>query len=437
MEIDIAMEKTLSEQVNNNQKKTETLTFPTGFLWGAATSAHQVEGNTNNNWTEWEKNNAERLAKEAGGKWQTWQQEKFPEMFDVKNYISGQACDHYNRYKEDFDLAKSGGHNAHRFSIEWSRIELEEGKFDEREIEHYRKVLMALKARGMEPFVTLWHWTEPIWFQEKGGWTDKKSIEYFSRFVEKVVGEYQDLVRFWVVVNEPNVGMGFGYLLGSQPPAKKGPVNFLRGFFNLFAAFKKSALIIKKIDPKAEIGVANSITHYDVKIFPGLYYITVSVVDFFSNYFLRRAIPYCTFIGCNYYSRHVISSRKKDIAPEKRNDLGWEIYPEGIYHVLKSLKKYNLPIYITENGLADAMDEKRPQFIEHHLRFVQQAIQEGVDVRGYFHWSLLDNFEFVDMRGFWPRFGLIEIYYKTLKRKPRKSFYEYANICKNNEVDLT
>ena len=233
--------------------------FPEGFLWGAATSSHQVEGGTKNNWTQWEKDNADRLAREASGKWQKWQQDKFPEMFEPENYISGRACDHYNRYGEDFDLAKNGGHNAHRFSIEWSRIEPEEGKFDQKEIEHYRKVILALRERGIEPFVTLWHWAEPIWFDEKGGWTNKKSVEYFSRFVEKIVGEYKDLVKFWVVINEPNVSMGFGYLRGSQPPGRKGIINFITGFLNLLEAFKVASNVIKKIDMQAEIGVANSI----------------------------------------------------------------------------------------------------------------------------------------------------------------------------------
>ena len=413
------------------------LKFPKNFLWGAVTAAHQVEGGTNNDWSEWEKNNAERLAKEAPGKWQIWQQKKFPEMFDLKNYISGRACDHYNRFEEDFDLAKSLGHSAHRFSIEWSRIEPEEGSFDEREIEHYRKVLHALKARGMEPFVTLWHWTDPVWFGEMGGWTSKKAVECFLRFAERMASEYRDLVKFWVVVNEPNVSMGFGYYRGTQPPGKKGFVNFLRGFFNLLSAFKKAAQVIKKVDPRAEIGVANSITHHDIKIFPGINFVIVSIVEFFSKYFLRRAIPYCTFIGCNYYSRHIVSIWKKDIAPEERTDLGWEIYPQGIYHVLKSLKKYNLPVYITENGIADADDTKRAKFIVDHLKFIHQAVEEGADVRGYLYWSLLDNFEFPDVRGFWPRFGLVEIDYETLERKVRPSALEYAKICKKNESELS
>ncbi len=416
--------------------QTEKLKFPKGFLWGAATAAHQVEGGMNNDWTQWEKNNAKRLAKEAKDKWADWQQKKFPEMFDPKNYVSGRACDHYNRFEEDFDLAKSLGHNAHRFSIEWSRVEPEEGKFDEREIEHYRQVLQALRDRGMEPFVTLWHWTEPIWFNDLGGWTNKKSADYFSRFVEKIAGEYRDLVRFWVVVNEPNVSISFGYYRGSQPPGKKGIINFLRGFFNLFSAFERAVEAIKEIDPKAEVGVANSITHYDARIFPGLNFLITSVIEFFSKFFLRKAIPHCTFIGCNYYSRHLITWKRKKLDSGNRNDLGWEICPGGIYHVLLSLKKYDLPVYITENGIADADDSRRTEFIKDHLCLMHVAIQEGADVRGYLHWSLLDNFEFPEVRGFWPRFGLIEVDYKTMERKIRPSALEYAKICKGNEMEV-
>jgi beta-glucosidase len=426
----------LNQVQDDRDSVMKKLQFPENFLWGAATSSHQVEGGTNNQWSEWEKKNAERLAGEARKKWQPWQQEQFPEMFQKENYISGQACDHYNRFEQDFDIAKELGHNAHRFSIEWSRIEPEEGKFDEKEIEHYRNVLLALRAREIEPFVTLWHWTEPVWFNESGGWNNKKSPEYFARFVEKVVVEYKDLVKFWVVVNEPNVSMGFGYFLGTQPPAKKGAVNFLGGYRNLFSAFEKATITIRKIDKNAEIGVANSITDYQAKIFPVLNSFIVWTIEFFSRYFLRKAISHCTFIGCNYYSRYVVSFSEKEIAQEKRNDLGWEIYPEGISNVLKSLKKYSLPIYITENGLADAKDEKREKFIQDHLYQIHEAIAEGVDVRGYLHWSLLDNYEFPDVRGFWPRFGLVEVDFKTQERRIRPSALEYAKICKSNVLEI-
>src|SRR3990172_4361676 len=187
--------------------------FPKGFYWGSATSAHQVEGDNVNDWSEWEKENAERLAKEAENKFG-----HLPNWSDIKeqaqspqNYISGRACDHYNRYEEDFDIAKSLGHNAHRFSIEWSRIEPEEGKFNEKEIEHYRKVIKALKKRDIEPFVTLWHWTNPNWIRDLGGWENKKTVEYFLRYVRRIFNEYNDLVKFWIPVNEPGTQVSLGY----------------------------------------------------------------------------------------------------------------------------------------------------------------------------------------------------------------------------------
>jgi beta-glucosidase len=407
--------------------------FPKDFLWGAATSAHQVEGGTKNNWTQWEKENAERLAREAKKKWQPWQQEKFPEMLEKENYISGQACDHYNRYAEDFDLAKAGGHNAHRFSLEWSRIEPEKGKFDEKEIEHYRNVILALRERGMEPFVTLWHWTEPIWFNEQGGWTNKKSIEYFVRFVEKVVSEYKDIVKFWIVMNEPNVGLGFGYFLGTQPPAQKNPFLFIKAYFNLLSAHKKAYAEIHKINPEALVGNALSFMVYQSSFWLPIAKMLVFFPEYFSKYFARKTMPCVDFIGCNYYKNFNISLRKEKLSKKEINDLGWSIYPKGIYDSVMSLKKYNLPIYITENGLADADDSKRPQYIKDHLTWLHKAIEEGVNVKGYFHWSLLDNFEFPDVRGFWPRFGLVEVDFKTLERKPRQSFYVYQDIIKNNK----
>lgn len=167
------------------------LEFPKNFYWGSATSAHQVEGNNHNDWTEWELKNAKRLVEKARqspptGGWPDYILNKYPNPLQEENYISGRACDHYNRFREDFDIAKSLGHNAHRFSIEWSRIEPEEGKFNEKEIEHYRQVISALKERGIEPFVSLWHWTNPIWFAKRGGWLNKNSPKYFERYSNKI-----------------------------------------------------------------------------------------------------------------------------------------------------------------------------------------------------------------------------------------------------------
>lgn len=410
--------------------------FPKYFLWGSGTSSHQVEGNTKNNWTIREKDGAENLALEAKKKWQKWQQEKFPEMFNPQNYISGVACDHYNRFEEDFDLARAGGHNAHRFSIEWSRIEPEEGKFDEREIEHYRKVLSALRERGMEPFITLWHWTEPVWFEKMGGWESPRATEYFCRYVEKVAAALGEQVNFWAVLNEPNVALRFGYYIGTQPPGKKSLISFLRAYANLLKAYKKSYKIIHSLNEHAKVGFVNSFVCYETDICKPLNGSITYFFSFFSRFFFNRTKGFNDFIGCNYYSRNLISLRKKSIPAEKRTDLGWETYPEGMYDVLVELKKYNLPIYITENGLADADDTKREEFIKTHLEQILKAMGNGANVRGYFHWSLIDNFEFPELRGFWPRFGLIEINFKTLERKPRNSFYVYKEIIDNRGETL-
>ncbi len=404
----------------------EKLKFPAGFLWGAATSSHQVEGGTKNQWSEWEKENARRLAEKAKTQWQDWQKEKFPEMLDPKNYISGRACDHYNRYEEDFNIAKKLGHNAHRFSIEWSRIEPEEGKFDEKEVEHYRKVIKALRERGMEPFVTLWHWTNPLWIRDKRGLKSKKIVKYFGRYTEKIVSSLKDEVKFWITINEPKIYTGHSYFKGAWPPQEKSLFSYFRVINNLINVHKKAYKIIKSINSSAQIGIAKNCVYFE-----GNLILAEGGGYFWNKYFLNKIKNHQDFIGLNYYHRNRIKNFKfNQNENEKISDMGWEIYPAGIYHILKDLNKYNKPIYITENGLADAGDKKKEWFIKESLKSVHKAIQEGVDVRGYIYWSLLDNFEWD--KGFWPRFGLVEIDYDTLERKIRPSAWKYAEICKSN-----
>ena len=414
----------------------ETLKFPKNFLWGAATSAHQAEGNNHNDWSEWERANAERLAKEAGRKWKKWQQKKFPEMFNPENYISGRACDHYNRYEEDFNIAKELGHNAHRFSIEWSRIEPEEGKFDEKEIEHYRKVILALRKRGMEPFVTLWHWTNPIWLSKVGGPENKKFAFYFSRYASFVVEQLSGLVDFWITLNEPTSVIANSYMSGAWPPQKKNPLLALKVYKNLAQAHNYAYNEIHKISPKAKVGFANILAFYEpYNKNSALDKIAVKIAKYFGNEkFLNLTKDKHDFLTAQYYFHNRLKFPGRIKNENKTvSDLGWEIYPEGIYHIIKDLRKYNLPIYVTENGLADANDSRRAKFIKDHLYWIHKAIQEGADVRGYFHWSLLDNFEWD--KGFWPRFGLVEVNYETMERMIRKSAWEYAKICRRNEIE--
>ena len=395
--------------------------FPKNFYWGASTSSHQVEGGNVNDWSEWEKGSAEDLARQANKHFDLSQQKKFPEMFQSRNYISGRTCDHYHKFKEDFDIAKKLNHNAHRFSIEWSRIEPREGFIDQKEIEHYRQVLIALKERGIEPFVTLYHWTLPNWLARKGGWLNPKAPYYFDRYVKIISENLFDYVNFWITLNEPNVYASNSYLKGNWTPQKKSIFKYFNVLNNLTKAHKLAYRALKLIDLKCEVGIAKN----------NIYFENIPFIDYFWNkYFLNRIKKEQDFIGLNYYFHQNLFGNKN----ESVSDLGWEIYPEGIYHTLRNLKEYKLPIYITENGLADANDEKRTKFIKDHLFWIYKAIKQGVDVRGYLYWSLLDNFEWD--KGFWPRFGLVEVDFKTFERKIRPSAYEYAKICKNNKLDL-
>jgi beta-glucosidase len=393
--------------------------FPAGFLWGAATSSHQVEGGNRNDWTEWEAQSAKLKVESAKFKnWQDFILKNYPNPLQEENYISGRACDHYHRFREDFDIAKSLGHNAHRFSIEWSRIEPEEGKFNEREIEHYREVISALRERGMEPFVTLWHWTLPLWVRDKGGVENKNFPKYFSSYVEKILYAFKDDVRFWITLNEPEIYTFDSYVKGVWPPQKRSLVSALRVIRNLVRSHKLAHEKIYAIAKDARVGIAKNNIYFDNLLAPFLNRV-------WNFWFLDKISSTQDFIGLNYYFRGRGYSLKKNEDKEV-SDMGWESYPEGVYPVLKDLQKYNRPIYITENGIADARDEKRAQFIKDHLRRVVKAMQEGVDVRGYFYWSLLDNFEWD--KGFWPRFGLVEVDYKTLERKIRPSAWAYRRI---------
>ncbi len=383
------------------------LKFPEGFLWGSASSAYQVEGGIEN--SDWS-----------------------------KAYPAGKACDHYHQYEEDFDLIKKLNQNAHRFSIEWSRIEPEEGRFDEKEIEHYWQVLRSLKSRGIIVMVTLHHFTDPLWLAKLGGWTNEKVVFYFSRFAERVFDEYRDLVDFWVTINEPVGHATDAYLKGIRPPKKKNPILFLKVLQNQINSHKKVYEVFHKLRFDVKIGIAkNNIYFEPFNSSSRLDKLSTSLVRcFWNEHFLNKIKNHQDFIGLNYYFHNRI---KFPLFRRNENkvidDLGWEIYPRGIYYTLRELKKYQKPIYITENGIADAGDKLRANFIKDHLFWLHKAIEDGVDVRSYFYWSLTDNFEWE--KGFGPRFGLIEIDYETLERKPRPSAYYYAEICKNNQLIIS
>ena len=423
----------------------QKLSFPDGFLWGTSTSAHQVEGNTTNNWTKWEKKNAKRLAENAKTYWKSWQQKKFPEMFEPETYISGRAADHYHLFEKDFDLAKSLGHNAHRLSIEWSRIEPEDGKFDEAEIEHYRAVMRALRARGLTPFVTLWHWTDPLWVSEQGGWENKEIVQKFERYVTKLATSFdKDEIPIWMPINEPGTYVGMSYIQGAFPPNVRNVFRANRVFKNLMAAYRSAYRIVHEHHPSAEVGISHYATHMQAYKNRPWNKVLVYLLDYIRNWRFLDSVKGCNdFIGFQYYHRDVIAlspfgGGKWGLIDSKNsntwvNDLGWDMHPEGIYPLLKRTAAYNTPIYITESGLADRDDVNREKYMKENLYWIHRAIKDGAPVKGYFHWSLLDNFEWD--KGFWPRFGLVAVDYKTLERTPRPSAQFYKRICETNTLE--
>jgi len=401
--------------------------FPKNFLWGAATSAYQVEGNNfNSDWWPWEKKTG--LTE------------------------SGDACRSYELFREDYDIAKALGHNVHRLSVEWARIEPEEGIFSEKEIQHYKDVILALKERGIQPVVTLHHFTNPIWFFNIGGWENPKAAEYFRRFSEKIVSALKNDVHFWVTINEPMVYLYFAYLSGNWPPQKKSLLAANRALGNIIEAHVYSYRVINKIykDNNLEkplISIAHNMQAF-VACRDNLKDKAAAFIrdklfnrDIIKTLISRRSLDY---IGLNYYSRSLVEVKRwgimnflGDVCESghkslKKNDMGWDIYPQGIYGLLTELKVFKLPIFILENGICAVDDNLKWEFIKEHLEYIHKAIGEGANVLGYIYWSLLDNFEWD--KGFWPRFGLVEVDYNTYQRRVRESGKKFAEVCKTNRL---
>ena len=402
--------------------------FPRDFLFGAATSAHQVEGN--NSLSDW------------------WEYELAGKL----KYRSGDACRHYDLYEQDFDLAKELNHNCHRLSIEWSRIEPEEGRFSSQELAHYKKVILALRRRGLNPIVTLHHFTNPSWFARLGGWSLRESSNYFSRYVSKVVEELSKEVRFWVTINEPMVYLYHSYFLGEWPPQEKSLLKTQAVKNNLLRAHINSYRLIKGLYKKNNLGdPLISVAQHMQAFVPCVPTLRNNIAAYlraksFNLEFIERSIRAraLDFIGVNYYSRSLVELRgwgiknfAMDICEEKhnnlqKNSLGWDIYPEGLYNILVGLKKYSLPIFILENGICTEDDSLRWSFIQDHLNKLIQAIDSGVKILGYIYWSLIDNYEWD--KGFAPRFGLIEVDYNTYQRRVRDSARRFAQVCLQGKI---
>ncbi|HEX9679378.1 MAG TPA: family 1 glycosylhydrolase [Candidatus Saccharimonadales bacterium] len=407
-------------------------------FWGASTSAHQVEGKNHNQWSIWELANAKELASEAEGQLSHWlpKWEEFKELAtDPSNYVSGIAVDHYARYEADLDLLSQINLNAFRFSIEWSRVEPKPGAWDEVQIDHYRQVLKAMHRRRIEPFVCLWHWTVPVWFAESGGFANKKNVKHFVRFCEKIMAELGEYINYVIILNEPNVYAGMGYLNGSWPPQERSVLKSLRVVWHLAAAQKQAYTRIKAINKRLSVGLAYHYTHFAA----GDNTLRTRLVVKLKNYgwnlwFNNRTESSQDFIGINYYQTDRIVKGTKQNTNERQNDVGWDMHPADIEHViLQAASEYKKPIIITENGLADKHDNNREWWLKQTFSGISKAMAKGAEVIGYMHWSLIDNFEWA--LGFWPRFGLVEVDRATLERKIRPSAIWLATFLKNLRSD--
>jgi beta-glucosidase len=436
----------------NKAKKKNSL-FPKGFLWGASTASHQVEGGNYNQWTVWELENAQRLASTAKErlhwmpKWDSVKQY----ATDPENYLSGDGVKHYDLYKKDFDLIQKLNLNSFRFGIEWSRIQPKQGEWDEAEIQHYKDYVNELLDRGIEPIMNLWHWTMPVWFTDLGGFEERSNIKYFKAFVAKVCEELPvKKLKYVITLNEPNVYSSFGYLTGEWPPSKKSLWSTLRVYKNLVTAHKKSYKVLKKANPKLQIGVAAQLANIQAKRPQNLFdlFATRWMRYFWNWWFLNRIKRHQDFVGFNYYFtdyyrfadlKHLKEMQVFHTANpnQPKNDLGWYMEPEGVYPLLVRVwAHYKKPIMITENGLADKDDEHRRWWIEETIVAMERAISEDIELIGYMHWSLLDNFEWA--YGWWPQFGLVHVDRKTMKRtiRPSAKFYaEQVGIHTSHQKD--
>jgi len=358
--------------------------FPDGFLWGTASAAHQVEGdNRNNDWWEFEQEPG-RIA---------------------HGDSSAIACDHYHRYREDFALLREMNQNAHRLSIEWSRIEPSQGEFDSRQIRHYRDVLGELREQGMQPMVTLHHFTSPLWFTRKGGWAAPGAAHAFMPFVHRVIDELGDLIGVWCTINEPNIYGANGWVVGEFPPGRHGDIAGLyRVTGNMRRAHELAYSAIKRRWPDTMVGLS----HHKFLMLPASE----------KGRAFDARLPKEQFI------------RRFNVPGVPVTDMGWSTDPKWMRAVLNELRPLGKPVYITENGLASSDDEWRQRYLQDVLSNVLLAIEDGVDVRGYFHWTNMDNFEWA--RGYAMRFGLIDVDRNTLERRLKPSGKLYTRIAQAN-----
>jgi len=421
--------------------------FPEDFMWGTATAAHQVEGgNDNNNWYKWE-----HTLNDAGE----------PTIHNKDK--SGKTADHWNRYPEDITLMQDLSLNAYRFSIEWSKVEPEQGRFNWIALQHYVDLVDSLTTAGITPMITFHHFTQPIWFDELGGFEKEENINLFVLFCRKVFEELGTKVPYYCTINEPNVFVTGAYVRGDFPPGKKDPELAGRVLFNLLKAHALVYRTIKALPggKKVKVGIVKDIFVFEPRnrFHPGDWIVARTVDKAFNestlgllktgNYnfdfppvSISKKLPIAKasndFVGLNYYS-HIIFDfaldQDKALEPympedEIKTDMEYTMYPEGLYSAIKRISQLNVPIIITENGVADRDDDLRAIYIKKHIAAISKAMEEGYDIDGYFYWSLMDNFEWAE--GYDMKFGLYALDTMTQERTLREGALALKNIIQGN-----
>ncbi len=427
--------------------------FPEGFLWATGEDAYQHEGgNHNNDWARWE---AQTPSPIQDGR------------------TCGTSIDFYHRYEGDFRRAEGDFQNAHRIGVEWSRLEPEKGSYDENAFEHYEDMLSSMKSLGFTVFLNLWHFTLPLWAADRGGWDDESVMERWKALVEKVARRFGKYVDYWSTQIDSQIYALRGNALGEIPPNKTDLKLAMRIYRQLILAHAEAYHIIKahanvdmegnRRDPR--VGLIYFFFHFEPKSIFIDRYVTRQLENLFNWAFLdacstgqidigippgpsvsefnQKVKGTLDWIGINYYTRQIISfhpfkpgfTSLQNYPDYPKSDMDWEIYPEGLYRLGKKLaERYpGIPLMITESGLADAEDSRRPQFILDHLAFVHRLIEEGCPIFGFTYWSLTDNWEWQE--GFRPKFGLYEVDLETKERRPRRKSVElYRFIVRNNRL---
>ncbi|MBC7417512.1 MAG: beta-glucosidase [Pedobacter sp.] len=441
--------------------------FGNDFSWGVSTAAYQIEGIGDSSF-------------KGQSIWDVFVKKR-GKIF--KSNTGDVACDFYNRYVDDIGLMAELNIPNYRFSISWSRIfPLGIGSVSQEGIDFYNRIIDLCLSLNITPWVTLYHWDLPNELQKKGGWVNREIINWFSEFTACCVECFGDRVKNWMVLNEPMVFTGAGYFLGVHAPGKKGLNNFLAAAHHAALCQSKGGALIKSLQPQSRVGTTFSCAHVEPHRKTDKDTMAAKKVDALLNRFfiepllglgyptedlklLRRIEKFIKpddeknlvfdmdFIGVQNYTREVVTHtifspylNAKLIKADKRNVqttlMNWEVYPESIYHVLKKFNSYkNMPsLIVTENGAAfsDAVenqqinDTHRMQYLKDNISQLLRAKQEGVDVAGYFVWTLLDNFEWAE--GYRPRFGLVHVDFQTQKRIVKASGHWYADFLKRKEV---